>query len=220
MHALDELRVVVLTDGLQGVTETVTPLTSAHDRGARFALVVRAYDAPIDAQCTFTRALRDALPREISVIFAGDPRVALRSNADGVHLGRRVATVGAARAIFGADAWVSVPAHAPSDIADAEREGAYAALVSPVLATPGKGSPLGFSGLACLLRHATTRRIRAFALGGLSASDVGPCLQAQAHGVAVIRSVWSASNPADALLAISNAARAGHSSTRRNPDLS
>jgi len=219
VHALDELRVVVLTDGLQDVTETVTTLTSAHDRGARFALLVRAYDAPIDAQCTFSRSLRDALPHEIPLIFAGHPSVALRGNADGVHLGRRVATIADAHAMFGANAWVSVPVHTPSDIADAEREGAYAALVSPVLATPGKGAPLGFSGLACMLRGAEARQLRTFALGGLSASDVGPCLQAQAHGVAVIRSVWSASNPADALLAISNAARAGHPSTRRNPDI-
>jgi thiamine-phosphate pyrophosphorylase len=214
VHALDELRVVVLTDGLQDVTETVTTLTSAHDRGARFALLVRAYDAPIDAQCTFSRALRNALPQAIPLIFAGHPSVALRSGADGVHLGRRVASIADGRAIFGSNAWVSVPAHSPSDIADAEREGAYAALVSPVLATPGKGAPLGFSGLACMLRGATPRRIRAFALGGLSASDVGPCLRAQAHGVAVIRSVWTASNPADALVAIADATLAVRASTR------
>jgi thiamine monophosphate synthase len=65
-----------------------------------------------------------------------------------------------------------------------------------------------------MLRGATPRRIRAFALGGLSASDVGPCLRAQAHGVAVIRSVWTASNPADALVAIADATLAVRASTR------
>ncbi len=208
VHDLEALSVVVVTDGVQDVHATVATLSEAHLLGARFALVVRAYDAPLDAQCTFVRTLRDALTAQIPIVFAGPPKVARAAGADGVHLGRHVATVAEAREHFGPGAWVSVPAHTPSDIAAAEREGAYAAFVSPVLPSPGKGVPLGFSGLSCMLRSAEITRLRCFALGGLGQNDVGPCLGAGAHGVAVIRSVWSAPNPVEALVKFSEAAGA------------
>jgi thiamine-phosphate pyrophosphorylase len=201
----DAVRVLVVTDGLRDVTASAHVLETAHREGVPLAVLVRAYDAPIDAQVAFARELRTALPRELPVLFAGHPARAREAGADGVHLGRRVASVAEARAAFGPGAWVSVPAHAPQDIDAAEREGAFAALVSPVLGVPGKGQPLGFSGLSCFVTQASPQRIRVFALGGLGPADVGPCLRAGAHGVAVIRAVWGAPDPLDALRSLAAA---------------
>ena len=199
MRNLDSIRVLVITGGLQKLSKTVAPLLEAHARGATFALVVRAYDAPIGVQYTFVRELRRALPIEIPVIFAGHPEGAREASADGVHLGRRVATVADARRYFPPGTWVSVPVHTADDIADAEREGAYAALVSPVESAPGKGQPIGFTGLSAMLAGASAGPLRAFALGGMGPGSGEPSLRAGAHGIAVIRSVWSARNPADSL---------------------
>jgi len=206
IHAgIEAVRLLVVTDGLRDVPHAARVLTAAHRESVPLALLVRAYDAPMEAQVAFARDLRAALPREVPVVFAGPPERAQEAGADGVHLGRRVATVAAARAVFGPGAWVSVPAHAPQDIDAAEREGAFAALVSPVLGVPGKGQPLGFSGLSCFVTQARPERIRVFALGGLGPADVGPCLRAGAHGVAVIRAVWGAEDPLAALLSLGTA---------------
>lgn len=196
---LAAIRLLVLTEGVHDVTAASDVLREAHRRGASFALVVRAYDHPREERVAFARAMRRELPRTLPVIVAGSPSEAREAHADGVHLGRGVASVTEARALFGPDAWVSLPAHTPQDIAAAEREGAYAALVSPVLGVPEKGPPLGFSGLSCFLGSTNHPRVRAFALGGLTASDVAPCLRAGADGVAVIRAVWRAKDPAAAL---------------------
>jgi thiamine-phosphate pyrophosphorylase len=206
VHAASEaVRVLVVTDGLRDVAASALVLGAAHREGAPLAVVVRAYDAPIAAQVAFARGLRDALPSSLPVIFAGHPARACEAGANGVHLGRQAATVAEARAALGPHAWVSVPAHTPQDIDAAEREGAFAALVSPVLGVPGKAPPLGFSGLSCFVAQAAPRRVRVFALGGLGPADVGACLRAGAHGVAVIRAVWGAPDPLAALRALAAA---------------
>lgn len=199
------VRLLVLTEGLPELERARRTLAEAHARGAHFAVLVRAYEASRDERVGFTAALRTSLPRAVPVFFAGPPSEALEAGADGVHLGRRAASVAEARQVLGAQAWVSVPAHAPQDIVAAEREGAYAALVSPVLAVPGKGSPLGFSGLSCFMTQAAPTRLRTFALGGLGAADVPACLRAGAGGVAVIRSVWASEDPATAVWELSEA---------------
>jgi thiamine-phosphate diphosphorylase len=199
---LRSIRLVVITDGLTPLERVSPACLRAHAHGARFALLVRAYEAPIAAQVAYVKRARAAIPDDVPLFFAGHPREAIAAGASGVHLGRRSASIAEARAAFGADAWVSVPAHSAHDIADAEREGAYACLVSPVLGVPAKGPPLGFSGLRCLIEKARARQLRHFALGGLSPDDVQPCLRSGADGVAVIRSVWHAEAPEDAIVAL------------------
>lgn len=196
---LSAIRLLVLTEGVHDVAAASEVLREGHRRGASIALVVRAYDHPREDRVAFARAMRRELPLTLPVIVAGSPSEAREAEADGVHLGRGVASVAEARALFGPDAWVSVPAHAPQDIVAAEREGAYAALVSPVLGVPEKGQPLGFSGLSCFLGGGRRPGVRAFALGGITAADIDPCLRAGADGIAVIRAVWRAPNPGQAL---------------------
>lgn len=115
--------------------------------------------------------------------------VAAALGARAVHLGRTSVGVGEARALLGADLWVSRACHDPAELEQAAREGASAALLSPVFPSPGKGPPLGIEALrgAC----SAFPRLPVLALGGVAPENAGDCLAAGARGVAVIRAALS-----------------------------
>jgi thiamine-phosphate pyrophosphorylase len=83
---------------------------------------------------------------------------------------------------------LSVAAHDLAGLEIAVRDGATAALVSPIYATPGKGAPRGPAWLA--EARARAAHVLVYALGGIDAERAVECAGAGAHGVAAIRSVW------------------------------
>jgi thiamine-phosphate pyrophosphorylase len=131
--------------------------------------------------------------------------VAIAVGADGVHLGGRSIEVKDARELLGQRAFVSVAAHRAGDVQAGETSGATAALVSPIFATPGKGSPAGLGLLAQARTAAPTLRV--YALGGVDAGNAGACVKAGAHGVAVVRALWRAPQVETAVLALVHAVR-------------
>ena len=118
--------------------------------------------------------------------------VALAVGADGVHLGGGSVDVADARAL-GPGWFISVAAHSVSDVQRAAREGANAALLSPIFATPGKGTPLGLEALADA--RGRVREGYLYALGGIDEANGRACFQAGAHGVAAIRAIWTTEDP-------------------------
>lgn len=114
--------------------------------------------------------------------------VAVAVRADGVHLGGRSSGVVDARAIAGQETFISVAAHEVSDVEAAGRDGANAALVSPIFASPGKGAPRGVSFLAdaCARRGA----VFVYALGGIDLARTAASVASGAHGVAAIGCVF------------------------------
>ncbi|MCA9622790.1 MAG: thiamine phosphate synthase [Myxococcales bacterium] len=108
--------------------------------------------------------------------------------ADGAHLGRGSVEVVDARRVLGEGAFVSRSAHDESELREAATQGADAALVSPIFASPGKGPPLGLAGLTALHRMlGQGARPRLYALGGVDRATAPACLSAGADGVASIR---------------------------------
>jgi thiamine-phosphate pyrophosphorylase len=116
--------------------------------------------------------------------------LALGLRADGLHLGRRSISVADARAVLPAGTWISVSCHDVADVARAAREGADAALLSPIFPSPGKGTPLGLGAL-CEARK-TAPDLLLVALGGVDAANAGACFAAGADAVAAIRADLSA----------------------------
>jgi thiamine-phosphate pyrophosphorylase len=112
--------------------------------------------------------------------------VALAVEADGVHLGRLSMAIADARTMLGSKAIVSVSCHAIEEVARAADEGADAALLSPIFASPGKGAPLGLDALT-KARALVGDRLALIALGGVTQQLAAACLDAGAHGVAAIR---------------------------------
>jgi thiamine-phosphate pyrophosphorylase len=112
--------------------------------------------------------------------------------ADGVHLGRRSVTVADARAFLGASVRVSVSAHSVDEVSGAATAGADVVMLSPIFASPGKGTPLGLEALGAARRvlssgAASGSAPALVALGGVDAARALACLRAGADGVAAIR---------------------------------
>jgi thiamine-phosphate pyrophosphorylase len=131
--------------------------------------------------------------------------IALAVRASGVHLGERSVDIADVRALLGHHVFVSIAAHELSDIDRARREGADAALVSPIFANPEKGPPRGTGFIA--EARARAAELGLYGLGGVDASNARACVAAGADGVAVIRAVWSSDDVARAATSLVAAAQ-------------
>ena len=122
--------------------------------------------------------------------------VALAAGADGVHLPARGFSPSDARAL--GLRVVAVSAHSAADVAQAAGRGADFAVFAPVYSTPGKIAH-GETALAEACRAAP---IPVLALGGIDETNAHRCLAAGARGVACIRSVLGAPDPAAAAIRV------------------
>jgi len=102
---------------------------------------------------------------------------------------------------------IAVSAHAPGDLEGLAGLAAFAVL-GPIRDTPSKrayGPPLGLD----VLRAASTRGVPLLAIGGLAVGDVPQINAAGACGLACIRAVMSAADPAQAAATLAAALGAG-----------
>ena len=126
--------------------------------------------------------------------------VALAVGADGVQLtGTSLTAADVARIAPGLA--IGVSAHAAAEVAALRarrrRRPRHVRVLGPINDTPAKrryGSPLGIGVLA----EAARAGLPLIAIGGINPGDVAGVLAAGAHGVACIRAVMAASDPATA----------------------
>ncbi len=109
----------------------------------------------------------------------------------GVQLTQKSLPAAKARTILGEQRLVGVSTHSLAEAQEAEREGADFLLLGPVFDTPAKrefGPPQGLE----KLQHVCAEvRIPVFAVGGITPHRTSKCLQAGAHGVAVISAIMT-----------------------------
>lgn len=98
---------------------------------------------------------------------------------------------------------LSRPLHALADFP--ERVQADQLLLSPVFATPGKGAPLGAEGLHRWLDALPPCSGRLLALGGITPGNAAALKHPRLAGVAVIRALWEAPEPARVVAALKGA---------------
>ncbi len=124
--------------------------------------------------------------------------LALAAGADGVHLGaldlpvataRRVATELARPFIVGATATTAAAARA------AESDGADYIGFGPVFPTRSKAAPASVKGVRGVAEASAAVSIPVIAIAGITPVRVRPCLEAGAHGVAVMTAVSTAPDP-------------------------
>jgi thiamine-phosphate pyrophosphorylase len=170
------------------------------------AVQLREKDLGGRALADLGRGLRAATAAAGVRLFINDRiDVALAVGADGVHLGTTSLAPAEARAIA-PTLTIAVSTHGLADVRAAEDDGAQPAFAvfGPIRDTPSKrayGPPLGTGALAEAARLA----LPLLALGGLDARDVPEVLAAGAHGVACIRPVMAAIDPAAAVQALCKA---------------
>lgn len=116
-------------------------------------------------------------------------------SAGGVHLPERGLSVAEARAVLGPGALVGRSCHDRAGLERAQQEGADLATLGPIGIVPDKNAPLGVEGFGAIVRGLS---IPTYALGGVGEGDARALREAGAAGVAVIRAVYAASDPARA----------------------
>ena len=155
------------------------------------ALHARGHTLSGRAHYELARRLGAAAPRHLFVNDRVD--VALATAAAGVHLSGDGLEPRDARRLDAAW-WIGVSVHGVDGARAARDLGADYLLVGPVFATPThpEAPPLGVAGLAPYLALG----LPVVAIGGIDASNAGALRHAGAHGVAAIRALWDAPDPA------------------------
>ncbi len=158
-------------------------------RGAKAALLAAAAG----------RLLALARPPEAAVLVSERSDVAAAVGAHGVQLARRDLTPTDARRVL-PHGWIGCSVHNRSEAEEAVREGADFLVVGNVYDTathPGRPA----TGLE-LVRQATVLGVPVIAIGGMTPERVSAVRAAGAYGVAAIRALWHAPDPASATLAM------------------
>ncbi|NIP60105.1 MAG: thiamine phosphate synthase [Gemmatimonadetes bacterium] len=169
--------------------------------GGRLALHLRSPAGDVRRLHELTAALLRGARRSGAPLLVNDrPELVLALGAAGVQLGRRSIPVQAARALLGEDRMIGYSAHGAEETVSAVSNGADFVLLGTIWATPshpdGEGRGLD------LVREAVTRAdAPVLAIGGVTPERAREARNAGAHGVAVIRGVWHASDPTAAAAA-------------------
>lgn len=194
-------RIVLITDpaatgGVVAATRAALRGAASHPPGT-VAVQLRMKDAHAAELLDVARGLREACARVgAALLVHGDLDLAREVGADGVHLPEAGLAPVEARRRLGEGMLLGCSRHDRAGLERAQRDGADYATLAPIGSVPGKGEALGVAGLA---RGCAGLSIPVFALGGVDATNAAEMRDAGAHGVAIIRAVYAAIDPAAAL---------------------
>jgi thiamine-phosphate diphosphorylase len=145
------------------------------------------------------RLLALARPPEASLFVSGRSDIAAAIGAHGVQLAADDLTPSDARKIL-AHGWVGCSVHSASEAVAAVREGADFLVVGsryPTSSHPER-HPAGLD----LVRQTTTLGVPVIAIGGITPERAIEIRSAGGYGIAAIRALWHAPDPAAATLAM------------------
>ena len=158
---------------------------------------LREKDLPAGQLYDIAKKLRTATRRHDCLLLINDRvDIALAVNADGVHLRTSSLTPAVARSLMGKNKLIGISTHSQEELSIAEQHGADFATYGPVFYTPSKaehGSPVG---LPALQEACRTVAMPVYALGGIKITNTPATMITGAHGIAVISSLMTASDPA------------------------
>lgn len=177
-----------------GGRDLVDVVSRALDAGLP-AVQVREKDLPGRPLLALAERLRHATTARGALLFVNDRLdVARAVGADGVHLGEASFPVAVARECL-PQALVGASIHGVPEAAASTADFVF---FGPVFATPSKaasGPPHGPQRLAEAVR---ATRCPVLAIGGIDATTLPAVRASGAHGVAVIRAILAAADPAAA----------------------
>jgi thiamine-phosphate diphosphorylase len=140
-----------------------------------------------------------ARPPEAAVFVSGRPDIAAAVGAHGVQLAQDDLTPADARRVL-VQGWIGRSVHSPGEAMNAVAEGADFLVVGSIYETGSHpGQPAVGLGL---IREAAGLGRPVIAIGGITPERVPEVKAAGAYGVAAIRALWHAPDPAAATLAM------------------
>ena len=160
----------------------------ARDRGATAAELAALAD----------RFVTLTLPAESATIVSGRPDIARAVGAQGVQLAAGDLSPADVRAAFG-ELWIGRSVHSVAEAKSAVAEGAGYLLIGSVFETPSHPDrlPLGLE----VVRSVSALGVPVIAIGGLTPERTRDVREAGAYGIAAVRALWHADDPARAALA-------------------
>lgn len=188
---------LIVTDRTLASRPIVDTVCATVAGGARW-IWFRDRDLPPSERQDIAFKLKAAVADRAALSIGGDPELALRVGAGGVHLPAD-GEVEKARALLGKGPLIGVSAHTVTDVERARDAGADYVTLSPVFATaskPGYGPAIGYDGLS----RAAAFGLPILALGGVTRLNAGRCIATGAAGVAVMGGIFGAANPGAATL--------------------
>ena len=197
MRTLPRLHLVTDERIVRGAAFLRTSEALLHAGGERVALHLRAPGLPgrelFELAADLSEAARSA---GASLLVNDRVDVALAVGADGVQLGSRGLSLADARLLLGSGPWLGVSVHSAAEGRAALQRGADFVVAGTLFAS---ASHPGRAGQGVEWLHSITGGGgRVIGIGGITLERVAAVAQA-AHGIAVIRAVWHAARPVDAL---------------------
>lgn len=191
-------RLYLVTDRHQTNGRPLIDVVQAALEGGVDAVQLREKDLPGRPMLELALRLRKLTAEHSARLFVNDRvDVAIACDADGVHLPASSFRIAETRQLLGGEKLIGVSTHDPDEVPAAAREGADFAVFGPVYETPSKRSYGPPRGLETLARAAAaTPKLPLLAIGGIQPERVNSVLSRGAQGVAVIRAVLAAENPA------------------------
>lgn len=195
--SLADARLYVLVDGRESAEQFATLIGALIAAGVD---VIQLRDKRLDDRTLLARArqLRE-LTRGSRTRFIMNDRadLAVLAEADGVHVGQEELSVAEARRIVGPRRLVGVSTHSLEQARQAAAEGADYLGVGPVF--PGETKAFdAYPGLELVRTVAAESLPPAFAIGGITAANVGEVLRAGLRRAAVGGAIVNAADPAAA----------------------
>jgi thiamine-phosphate pyrophosphorylase len=190
LHAITDAGVLALADlGVRAAALAAggsAVALHARDRGATTRALVAAAE----------RLAALARPPEAAVFVNGRPDVAAAIGATGVQLGRSDLSPRDAGRVF-PHGWIGRSVHSVEEASAARDEGADYLMVGTIYPTPSH--PGRQAGLP-LVEACAGLGLPVIAIGGVTVERVPELLGAGAYGVAAIRALWHAPDPAKAAI--------------------
>ncbi len=170
------------------------------------AVQLREKDLAVRELLGLAKELRESTRRHGARLLVNDRAdVALAAGADGVQRTHTSLPVPALRAISPPGFLIGASTHSLAEARQAEADGADFVVFGPVYDTPSKRAFGAPQGLGALERVASAVARPVIAVGGITPARAREVLAAGAVGVAVIRGIYGAARPADAVKAFLDA---------------
>jgi thiamine-phosphate pyrophosphorylase len=192
---------IAITDDVRDGVDGLIARAAAAVRGGATMIQLRLKDVDARDLVRIARGLVEVVPAPVIVNDRAD--IALAAGAAGVHVGVDDLPAAALRRVVPADFIIGASVGSGEEVhwsAGADYVG-----IGPVYATSSKPDAGEAIGITEFARLAKLTGLPAVAIGGIDASNCRDTLGAGAHGVAVIRAIFSAPDPAVAAKALLSA---------------
>jgi len=189
----EALTLIAITDAARGGNDEIVQRALACVRGGATMVQLRLKDANARTQVEVARAIIAGLPAGVPLVMNDRADLAIAAGAAGVHVGADDLPAAVVRRLVGPERIVGVSVGNDAETlqaVDADYVG-----IGPVFATASKGDAGDAIGTAELARLAERCARPAVAVGGIDARTAASAMVSGVAGIAVIRAMFSASDP-------------------------